>query len=49
METFLERQKKLLTLNQEEIENLPIHITSKQIQAVRSRLPTKKSPRPIHL
>ena len=42
---FLERYN-LLTLNQEEIENLNRPITSNEIETVIKNLPTNKSPRP---
>ena len=45
MDKFLERYN-LTRLNQKEIENMNISITSTEIESVIKRLPTNKSPRP---
>ena len=48
MDKFLERYK-LPKLNQEEIENINIPITSTEIKTVVKNLPTNKSPGPDNL
>ena len=45
MDKFLEKHN-FPKLNQEEIENLNIHITSMEIETVIRNLPANKSPRP---
>ena len=45
MDTFLKKQN-LLTLNQEEIENINRPITSTEIETMIKNLPTNKSPGP---
>ena len=45
MDKFLEKYN-FPKLNQEEIENLNIHITSMEIETVIRNLPANKSPRP---
>ena len=46
MDKFLEKQHNLLTLNQEEVEDIHRPITSTEIETVIKNLPTNKSPGP---